>query len=187
MKLKKILVPLDGSSFSQKILVSVCQLFDPLQYQLDLLRVSPVPDLTTVIPNVSEQLSFLSGIDNWSLTSDWQPVVQSGSKQLIPKHQPMFEELVSGMKLELIEELSSAITFCEEQGFDVNTYIRFGKTCDEITYFAECHEIDFIAMRTHNRKGVERTLLPSIAETVLDNTDVPVLMMRPFESVQAAD
>ena len=181
MKLKRILVPIDGSSFSKAILVKICQLFDPLQYQLNLLRVSPVPDIHTVIPDSSKTLSYMSGIDEWSHFSDWQPVIDSGNKQLIPKHQPMFEELVSGIKIGLVEELNSSITFCENQGFDVNAYVRFGKTCDEITYFAESKEIDFIAMCTHNRKGVERTLLGSVAQTVLDSTFIPVLMMRPME------
>ena len=186
MKLKKILVPLDGSSFSHEILKNVCQLFDPFQYEVDLLRVSPVPDLTTLIPDVNKGLSFLSGIDNWTLTSDWQPVIDSGKKQLIPKHQPMFEELVSGMKLELLEELKSSIEYCESQGFDVNAFVRFGKTCDEITYFAECSGIDFIAMRTHNRKGIERTILGSVAQTVLDNSSVPVLMLRATQEAEEA-
>ena len=46
----QVLVPVDGSEFGRRGLVSVCRLLDPKRYRVTLLRVAPLPRSCPRIP-----------------------------------------------------------------------------------------------------------------------------------------
>ena len=66
------------------------------------------------------------------------------------------------------------------RGRDVRatTEARHGNPVTEIVAAAREAGADMIAMTTHGRSGVRRLLFGSVAEAVLREADVPVLMMR---------
>jgi nucleotide-binding universal stress UspA family protein len=47
-----------------------------------------------------------------------------------------------------------------------------------IAKYAESHDIDFIAIGTHGRKGIAHLLMGSVAEALLRISAVPVMMVR---------
>ena len=63
-------------------------------------------------------------------------------------------------------------------GFRTSTILRVGSVADVILGVAEELQVDCIAMSTHGRTGPARWLLGSIAERVVHNSKVPVLLIR---------
>jgi len=63
-------------------------------------------------------------------------------------------------------------------GFKVSTLLRIGAVADVILQTAEELQVDVIAMSTHGRTGPARWLLGSVAERVVRNSKVPVLLIR---------
>lgn len=63
-------------------------------------------------------------------------------------------------------------------GFKTSSLLRVGAVAEVILGVAEEMQIDIIAMSTHGRTGPARWLLGSIAERVVNNSKVPVLLIR---------
>jgi nucleotide-binding universal stress UspA family protein len=63
-------------------------------------------------------------------------------------------------------------------GFKTSTALRVGSVAEVILGVAEEMDVDCIAMSTHGRTGPARWLLGSIAERVVHNSKVPVLLIR---------
>jgi nucleotide-binding universal stress UspA family protein len=63
-------------------------------------------------------------------------------------------------------------------GFKTSTQLRVGSVAEVILGVAEELQVDVIAMSTHGRTGPARWLLGSIAERVVHNSRVPVLLIR---------
>lgn len=63
-------------------------------------------------------------------------------------------------------------------GFKVSTLMRVGSVAEVILSVAEELQVDAIAMSTHGRTGAARWLLGSVAERVVHNSNVPVLLIR---------
>jgi len=64
------------------------------------------------------------------------------------------------------------------EGFRVSTLLRIGSVAEVILGVAEELQADVIAMSTHGRTGPARWLLGSIAERVVHNSNIPVLLIR---------
>lgn len=64
------------------------------------------------------------------------------------------------------------------RGVRVTTDARHGDPVAELVAAARDAGADLIAMTTHGRSGVGRLLFGSVAEAVLRQANVPVLMMR---------
>ena len=63
-------------------------------------------------------------------------------------------------------------------GFKTSTVLRVGSVAEVILSVAEELGVDCIAMSTHGRTGPARWLLGSIAERVVHNSKIPVLLIR---------
>jgi nucleotide-binding universal stress UspA family protein len=56
--------------------------------------------------------------------------------------------------------------------------VRAGNVADEIIKFADELQADIVAMSTHGRSGVSRRVFGSVAERVLREGDIPLLLVR---------
>jgi nucleotide-binding universal stress UspA family protein len=63
------------------------------------------------------------------------------------------------------------------QGVEVVAVLREGGAEDEILAVAEEQGVDLIVVGTHGRHGLKRALLGSVAESVLRDAKVPVLVV----------
>jgi nucleotide-binding universal stress UspA family protein len=75
--------------------------------------------------------------------------------------------------------------FCGKQlsGFpNHEAKVVTGSPSDEIVKFTEAEGIDLVVMGTHGRKGLDRTLMGSVADHVIKNASVPVLTINPFKA-----
>jgi len=86
------------------------------------------------------------------------------------------------------EYLAPIAADLRRQGVTVTPEVRHGEPVAEIVAAAREREADLIAMTTHGRSGVGRLLFGSVAEAVLRQAHLPVLMMRLTErDVEASD
>jgi nucleotide-binding universal stress UspA family protein len=63
-------------------------------------------------------------------------------------------------------------------GIPATTKAEWGDPADEILRTAKPEHFDLIAMATHGREGLRRELVGSVAETVLRQAEIPVLILR---------
>ena len=70
-------------------------------------------------------------------------------------------------------------------GYNVRTQIREGDTALELLALANSEAVDLIAMSTHGRTGLSRIALGSIAERVLQNATLPLLLVRNQKASEA--
>jgi nucleotide-binding universal stress UspA family protein len=81
--------------------------------------------------------------------------------------------------------ISEIETELKAAGFKTSTLLRVGSVADVILGVAEELHVDVIAMSTHGRTGPARWLLGSVAEKVVRNSKVPVLLIRAKASRRA--
>jgi nucleotide-binding universal stress UspA family protein len=65
------------------------------------------------------------------------------------------------------------------EGLEVSHYSEFGDTADGIITCSKEFDADLIVIGTHSRSGIDRLLMGSVAEHVVRQADVPVLVV-PF-------
>ena len=86
------------------------------------------------------------------------------------------------------EYLAPVAADLRERGVRVTTEARHGEPVTVLVAAARDVGADLIAMTTHGRSGLGRLLFGSVAEAVLRQAQIPVLMMRLTEQqVSAAE
>ena len=73
--------------------------------------------------------------------------------------------------------------FCDKNLKDFSNYeakVVTGNPADEIVKFADKQGIDLIVMGTHGRKGLDKTLMGSVADYVIKSAPVPVFTINPL-------
>lgn len=139
-RLRRFLVTLDGSWFSEQVLDAVVPLLQQLDAQPTLLHIVSPRYLTTS-----------SGGERMITTRDDALAYLHGVADRLRGHMP--EPVLAA-----VEASEPAATIAGLLG---------------------AGEFDAVAMATHGRSGLSRVVMGSIAETVLHNTDRPVLLYRP--------
>jgi nucleotide-binding universal stress UspA family protein len=64
-------------------------------------------------------------------------------------------------------------------GVDVTSVALIGRPEEAIIKYARDNQIDLIAMATHGRGGLQNTLFGSVAQHVLRESGLPILLIRP--------
>ena len=152
MRKNKVLIPLDGSAFSQQILAQVPRFLDASTNQLLLYQVVEEPR-PVHIHDV--------GID----IDIYPDQIEAGLQtQMADELRAEMEKLrAAGF------EVQAKIDFGERPAKTIESAIRK-------------NDIDMIAMTTHGRTGLRRVFAGSVAEHVLHHVTVPILLARPEES-----
>jgi nucleotide-binding universal stress UspA family protein len=89
----------------------------------------------------------------------------------------MVDDVEARLK-EAREYLASVAADLRGRGVRVTTDARHGDPVTELVAAARESGADLIAMTTHGRSGFGRLLFGSVAEAVLRQAEIPVLMMR---------
>lgn len=171
MRKYKVLIPLDGSAFGERILPYVRRHLSPAENELILFHVADPPKVSTgseaeraagelmysmIMGSPSEE-----GVATAPSTVNLREVKANIAANLATKLQPMVDELRGA-------------------GYTVSTEIRFGDPALKIEDACQHEDIDLIAMTTHGRTGLRRAMFGSVAEHVLRHVSAPVLLLRPF-------
>lgn len=150
---RRILVPLDGSTFSADVLTAATDLARSGNGKLVLLRViPPVPRVVTNVP-LGSNPALLAEID------------EVATRTLIGQAD---------------RDLADVARSLADKGIaDVETHVLMdAHVASAILDFAKHHNADAIAMSTHGR-GATRLLIGSIADKVLRGAELPLLLRRP--------
>lgn len=139
---KRVLIPLDGSPFAEKVLVELPRFIEPGKSWIELVGVLEV---SRYAASVSEY----------------------GPLRAIAEIRAQYEAYFLKMRQTL-----------QEKGYLVNTAIVEGDAAEEIINNALTSEADLIAMTTHGRSGIARWTLGSVADRIIHNTSLPVLLVR---------
>jgi nucleotide-binding universal stress UspA family protein len=107
-----------------------------------------------------------------------RPIVSTGAEGTgrIPAN------VVEGLRDDAESYLAEVVRRYDDGSVTLRTSLRFGDPAEELAGAAREHGADLIAMSTHGRTGVSRLLFGSVAQEVLRNADVPVLLIRATES-----
>ncbi len=78
------------------------------------------------------------------------------------------------------EELLSQFAGEHLAGYpQVETVVRSGDPSEKIVAYIKKGSIDLVIMGTHGRKGLDRILVGSVAQRVVQNSPVPVMTIHP--------
>jgi nucleotide-binding universal stress UspA family protein len=150
--LSRVLVPLDGSAFSEAVLPYTKHLAQKLSLELLLLRIL---QLTDVYPP-------LAGAP---MAAD------PGSARV----QAIAEEAAEEEIVRYLEELTARLT---RKGLNVSWQMIRGDTpARRVADLAQEHPDNMIALASHGRSGVARWILGSVAEDLIRATGDPVLVI----------
>jgi len=147
----KILVPLDGSSFSECILDHVKAVATGCKV--------PEVILLSVVEPVEAQLH------TFYVPSDWPSQVKEADDKAMA---------------EAREYLAKVAQRLEKDGVTAKPVVLFAREIDEeILRYAAENKIDLIIMSTHGSSGVRRWHFGSVARRVATHSPVPLLMASP--------
>ncbi len=153
---KKIVVCLDGSSLAEKILPYVTEGAVRFNTKVILLEVLDVPSTVAWIEGAAPDAN----------------IVTEESQQDKEEAEAYLEGIAKSMR---------------ERELDVESVVLHRIAPDEaILDYAGKNDVDIIAMTTHGRSGMARTLLGSVADSVVRQSRLPVLVINPPEIENSA-
>lgn len=170
MNMQTVLVPLDGSALSAKIIPTLRHLLSPNQYRLILFQVSaPVVGLFGSPPR--------------TFGNAWGTKLYDSVEDVTYARHPIFSTQVEASERAAVEStLIPTQRELQRAGFDVSIEIGFGDPSEEIVAAAHLYAVDVVAMATHGHTGIRGLLLGSVAADVLRHAGIPVLLVRPHEA-----
>ncbi len=68
---------------------------------------------------------------------------------------------------------------------EVHVHVRIGKPAEALDQAAADYDADVIVVGTHGRRGVEKLILGSVAQGLVQNAHCPVLVVRPKDFAHA--
>lgn len=125
-----------------------------------------------VLPHAKE-LAYSEGAELVLLTVGANPTLDFVFSDPGLAQQSVLEQEERSKKY--IAEVESQL---KSAGFKTSSLLRVGAVADVILGVADELQVDVIAMSTHGRTGPARWLLGSVAERIVHNSKVPVLLIR---------
>ena len=161
---KKILVPLNKSSFSHKILPEIQEFFPPEEYELVLYYITKPPKG--------------SGFAVTDYRSDY--ALEDG-EPLGPKAHPVFpSQEEDSIQSEVEVALISITKDLKEHGYETSIQICFvDEVTREIVRIVKRDKIDLIAMSTRAHVGMKKFFFDDLAQHVLKRVDIPLFLFHP--------
>ena len=171
MTKRRVLIPLDGSDFSERILTEVTKFIHPTDGELVLLRVAQHP--TGVVGKPARPVSVDVPVSMYESAKDFEYAL----------HPVYASQEWDSLLTRLNDDLQIVKSGLEANSYTVYTAVMFGEPAQTIVRFADEENIDLIAMTTHGRSALSRLLLSSVAAYVLRNVSVPVMLLRSTEAM----
>jgi universal stress protein A len=75
-------------------------------------------------------------------------------------------------------EFQTAIDSLDSEGVDASLLVISGNAHNEIVRVVNELDVDLVILSTHGRRGVSRALLGSVADEVVHEVGVPVMIVR---------
>lgn len=169
---KKVMVALDGSEFSEcalehaKAIAGGCNVTEFILFraieQLSNNEVAALSEARTSFYNRGEHETRAPGM-NYS-DEDYSNHVLAQMGQ---------------MRAEADNYLSGLSSRLSKDGVNARGEVVVGKAAESIMDFSQKNNIDLIIMTTHGRSGISRWAFGSVANKVVNQSTVPVLLVSP--------
>jgi len=130
-------------------------------------------ELSEVVFPYAEELAGRLGLEVILLH-----VHSPGKDEAIPLHQAYIERKAEIMKQQSEEVWQKAGGKQGSKAVQVRSELVAGYPAKEILRYADENNIDLILMATHGRSGVERWVMGSVAEKVLQASKTPIWLVR---------
>jgi nucleotide-binding universal stress UspA family protein len=154
----QVLLPVDGSEFSDAAVAEVTGRPWPEGSRFRLVHVIPTPMISVAAyAPPPPALAMVAG------SSEWPPALMETFK--------VFQERAAELLDKLSERMRSA-------GLEVDARTREGDPRDEILDEAKTWPADLIVMGSHGYSGIRRWLLGSVAQSVLSHAACSVEVVR---------
>lgn len=165
MATNKILIALNQSPLSLKVLPSVEQLFSTDSSELILYYVTKPPGA--------------AGFGEPDLSAGYQPL--PGDQNVLPTLHPIYEsQQRDSIKAHVRAELQPLSRRLGEAGYAVSIKVGFSKhPADAIMRYLEQSPVDLIAMSTLGRVGVTRFFFRNLADRLAERSKLPLLLVHP--------
>lgn len=160
-----VLVTLDGSAASERILQEVSRLDGDRLLKVTLLRVADEPGAVAETPH-----PLVAG----------GAVVPGGTVSVPPPRTiedrgRAFERV----RHELTAYLEAKVGELKGLAGEIETDVRFGDPVEEIVAEAKEKQVDLIMMATHGRAALSQVIFGNVAAGVIRSGIAPVLLVRP--------
>jgi nucleotide-binding universal stress UspA family protein len=161
----KVLIPLNQSEHSHKILPFVEKLISAKESELVLFFVT--------------KPASGAGFGEPDFRAGYTP--RPGDKPVKPTLHPIYaSQQQDSIKAHVEAELMSVTNHLREAGYKVSIVVGFDKdTVDEILHTIIESKIDLVAMSTRSHVGVTRFFFRNIADEIAKKAGIPVLLIRP--------
>ncbi len=161
---KKILIPLNQSELSRKVLDSVVEMFPADGNELILYYITRPPGA--------------EGFGKPDLSAGYAPL--PGDQPVLPTLHPIYEsQQRDSIKAHVRTELLPTTNQLQEAGYEVAVKVGFSKHPDDsiARYARECGA-HMVAMTTRGRVGVTRFFFRNIADSIVERADLPVMLVH---------
>lgn len=153
LEFKKILIPLDGSLFSEATFPYVEELTKDTNSEIMLLQVSEPP----VVPSY-------------------------GNRPINPTWEKYRDTLWAEIHQQSIEYLKKVQTDLRKRGVKIKSQVikgELGEVAQSIMQTAKKENVDLVAIATHGHTGVSRWVYGSVTNRIVEESLQPVLLIRP--------
>jgi len=176
MDRQRVVVPVDGTDFSCRILPFVAKFVDVERAEIVLLRV-----VTRDAVGVREEVRLA----RTGAIYDTHGTVVEENAWLSRRHIYDSQARESAMA-ETKRSLAGLMARLDEKGVQSSVEILFeSDPAQGIVDYVQTHPVDLLAMTTHGRRGISRLLLGSVTEQVIRRVGVPVLLMHPCDEEES--
>jgi len=149
---EKILVCLDGSELAEQILPYAVG--EALHFQSKLVLFQVVP----------EPVAFSPGIPGTTATPVQTDTMLEEAEKTLNGARNYLEKIATPLR---------------KKGIQVEAVSILGRAGDAILSYAEVNKITLITIATHGRSGLRRGVFGSVADYVLRESGLPMLVIRP--------
>jgi len=163
----KVLIPLNQSELSQKILPHVEQFISTDGNDLILFFITNPPSGV--------------GFGEPDLAAGYAPM--PGDEPVLPTLHPIYAtQQQDSIRAHVETELLSVTNHLKDVGYDVSMVVGFGKDpVEEILRVITESKINLVAMSARARVGVTRFFFRTIADTLAEKAKIPILLVHPDE------
>ena len=159
----RVFVPLDGSQLAETALVPAAHVAAALA----------APGRSEV--HVAQVVKLYPTMAEGSFVSEFNEIALEGAKTYLTKVADQLQTTMRELKLSISWSIA-----CETQEADVPaTLLELAEHGERGKEVKDCGDGDLIAISTHGRGGLERWVMGSVTEHLLNSTKLPMLIVPP--------
>jgi nucleotide-binding universal stress UspA family protein len=128
-----------------------------------------IPHAIDIAKTMGAEITLLRIVD--AANSDWSERGAIGKSQASTSIKSTYVDQATTYINRVAEQL-------RQNGITANAIVKQGQAAKQIVATARETEADAIAMATHSRRGINRLMFGSVAEEVLHESLLPILLVR---------